>query len=87
MNVGELKESLKEFPDDLEILTSADDEGNGYRPLYYYPSVYYIEKNEDKHGFVESIRSSEDLKDPADEDFDEWEHSDINNYEPRLVIG
>lgn len=87
MNVGELKEALNEFPNDLEIITARDEEGNGYNRLYFYPSIVYIEKNSDKHGYVESVHSEDDLKDPSDEEFDEWIHTDPDDVEPRLVIG
>lgn len=85
MNVGELKSALANFPDDLEILTAADDEGNGYRPLYYTPSVYYINKGESKHGYVESIISEDELTD--DEYSDDWDLTFRGNVEPRLIIG
>lgn len=87
MNVGELKEALSEFPDDLEILTARDDEGNGYNKLYYLPTLVYISNNDDKHGFVEIVYSADEVKDPEDEDYDGWFHTDKNNVEPRLVIG
>lgn len=87
MNVGELKEALNEFPDDLEILTARDEEGNGYNHMHYFPSIVYISKNADKHGYVETVYSEIDIKDPDDEDFDGWDHIDKNNVEPRLVIG
>lgn len=34
MNVKELRDLLKEFPDDMEILVARDEEGNGYHRLY-----------------------------------------------------
>ena len=33
MNVKELRESLAELPDDMEVVLQKDPEGNGYSPL------------------------------------------------------
>ena len=33
MNVRELKETLEDLPDDMEIILQKDGEGNGYSPL------------------------------------------------------
>lgn len=33
MNVGELKEILKDLDDDMELIVQKDSEGNGYSPL------------------------------------------------------
>lgn len=33
MKVSELIESLKKLPQDLEVLTASDDEGNSFRPI------------------------------------------------------
>jgi len=34
MNVKELKESIKDLPDDMEVILQKDAEGNGYSPLW-----------------------------------------------------
>lgn len=87
MNVGELKEALNEFPDDLEIITARDEEGNGYNRLYYFPSIVYIRNNEDKHGYVDSVYSPDAVKNPDDEGFNDWDDVSVFDVEPRLVIG
>lgn len=33
MNVAELKEILKDLPDDMEVIVQKDSEGNGFSPL------------------------------------------------------
>jgi len=56
MNVKELKESIKNLPDDMEVILQKDSEGNGYSPLYrvdpeaiyvpettWYGDVYFLE--------------------------------------------
>lgn len=44
MTVGALIEVLKELPEDLEVITPKDDEGNGYRWLHEgYVSASYLE--------------------------------------------
>ena len=39
---------LKDFPEtaDYEVVTSKDDEGNGFSPVYYAPSIGYYEDME-----------------------------------------
>jgi hypothetical protein len=61
-----LQEFIKENPNalDLEVVTSKDDEGNGYNRVYYSPTLGQFEDNE----FI------------AYSQFDEWERddSDVN---------
>ena len=66
MNVGELKQYLDNFPDDLEVLTARDPEGNGFNRVYYAPAIYWIEANSDKYGYVEHVYSSDDLEELDD---------------------
>jgi len=33
VNVKELREALKDYPDDMEVIIQEDPEGNGYSPL------------------------------------------------------
>jgi len=43
MNVKELKESIKDLPDDMEVILQKDAEGNGYSPLWGAdPDAVYI---------------------------------------------
>lgn len=76
MNVAELRNELNNYPDDLEILVAKDPEGNGFNKLYSGAvGESYIEKNADKHGYVESTVHPDDA-----EDYDE------DDLETRLVI-
>ena len=34
MNVGELRDALKDLPAGMEVICQKDSEGNGYSPLY-----------------------------------------------------
>lgn len=77
MNVGELKSILEDIPDHLEILIAEDEEGNGFRKLYYGPGIYWIDSNADKHGYVETIYQEKDL---------ETEDLNIEELEQRVVI-
>ena len=43
LTVAELKKALEKFPDDMELITSIDEEGNGYNAVFGGPSVIYIE--------------------------------------------
>ncbi len=48
VTVGDLKEVLKEVPDDTLIIMAIDPEGNAFRPLEDHSLDYnYDEKNED----------------------------------------
>lgn len=46
ITVGDLKKYLEEFPDDLPIIYSHDDEGNEFQRVINQPSIYYIKKQE-----------------------------------------
>lgn len=75
MNVGELKEHLKEFDDSTPVLVASDPEGNGFRPLVDIEEAM-IEPNGDKHGYVEDVYAV------PDEDGDE----EYEGYEERVVL-
>ena len=49
---------------DIEVWYAVDDEGNAYHPIYYTPSVYYINK-------YNEIFQDEDLEGEDPEDIDE----------------
>ena len=41
--VGTLREALKGLPDDLPVILSRDEEGNGFNDLYYVEVSKYID--------------------------------------------
>lgn len=45
MLVKELKEKLKDVPDDYQVVMSSDAEGNSYSPLYEIDVVMYVPEN------------------------------------------
>ena len=46
MNVKQLKEAIKDLPDDMEVLLQKDSEGNGYSPLRgAAPDCIYVADN------------------------------------------
>ena len=48
MTVEELREKLSKFPDDMLVVASQDEEGNGFRKVYSVDSGYrYIEEDKD----------------------------------------
>lgn len=57
---------------DLECYYAVDDEGNAYRPVYFDPSVYYINKYGD-------VFEDDDLKYEDPEDIAELKHICIVN--------
>lgn len=57
---------------DLECWYAVDDEGNGYYPIYFEPSVYY----RNRHG---DMYQEEDLKDEDPEDIMELKQVCIVN--------
>lgn len=46
ITVGDLKEAIKDLPDDLPLIYSHDDEGNEHQYVIYSPSIMYVEKTE-----------------------------------------
>lgn len=84
MIVSELIEALKALPGDLEVLVSQDEEGNGFNKLYYGPAVYWIEKNADKHGYVDVVYIDAQV---VDEEGSGWDDEVLReNAEQRVVI-
>lgn len=57
---------------DLEVWYAVDDEGNAYHPIYFEPSVYYINQYGD-------VFQDEDLADEDPEDIAELQHICIVN--------
>jgi len=61
MNKQQLLEEINKLPDDVDILSTKDDEGNGYRWINGI-SLEYIDKSEDTGWETESVMSEEDVK-------------------------
>ena len=64
MKISDMIKNLYAFMDehgDVECWYAEDDEGNGFRPVYFEPSLRYV--NEDEETFQE-----EDLEDMDKED-------------------
>ena len=51
MKVKELKEKLKDIPDDFEVILSKDGEGNDYSPLAEIDLIHYAPEN-NWYGYV-----------------------------------
>jgi hypothetical protein len=62
MNKQQLIEEINKLPDDIEFLSSKDDEGNGYRWISGI-SVEYVHKSEVNDYEVEMVTTEEDLQD------------------------
>lgn len=69
MNVGQLKAELAEYPDDMQIILSQDEEGNGFSPLYdvaesmwagEYDQTYVPDEFIGTQGYTEEDRAPED---------------------------
>lgn len=67
MNKQQLIEEINKLPDDVDILSAKDDEGNGYRWINGI-SLEYIEKSEDTGWETESVLTEEDIRDDYSED-------------------
>jgi hypothetical protein len=61
MNKQQLIEEINKLPDDVDILSAKDDEGNGYRWINGI-SLEYIDKSEDTGWETESVMSEEDVR-------------------------
>lgn len=59
----------------LEVYTARDEEGNGYDPIYFHPSIYFANKH-DKHDII------------SEESFSEMESYDqeTDDYEKIVVV-
>lgn len=69
MNVGQLKERLSYYPEDMEIIRSQDEEGNGFNELYdvaesmimptdsWIEQVYVLDEFIGTSGFTEEDRA------------------------------
>lgn len=67
MNKQQLIEEINKLPDDVDILSSKDDEGNGYRWINGI-SLEYIDKSEDTGWETDSVMSEEDIRDDYTEE-------------------
>lgn len=58
MKISRMIKNLQEFMaehGDLECWYAADDEGNEYREVYYNPSLYYANKNNEVYQDIEDF--------------------------------
>jgi hypothetical protein len=67
MNKQQLIEEINKLPDNVDILSSKDDEGNGYRWINGI-SLEYIDKSEDNGWEVDSVLTEEDIRDDYTEE-------------------
>lgn len=61
MNKQQLIEEINKLPDDIEFLSSKDDEGNGYRWISGV-SLEYIHRSEENDYEVEFVLTDEDVR-------------------------
>ena len=64
MKISEMIENLEAVMaanGDIEVWYAVDDEGNAYHPIYYSPSVYYVNQ-------YDEVFQEEDLEDEDPED-------------------
>lgn len=71
MNVKQLKEELSKYPDNMQILISSDEEGNGFNRLYELAESMWLRSDWDgdqiyvmpemigTHGYTEEDRAPE----------------------------
>ena len=58
MEISEMIENLQEFKakyGDIECWYAEDDEGNGYRRIYFEPSLLYVDSNDTVYNDEEDI--------------------------------
>ena len=68
MNVGELKEQIKDLPDNMEVILQEDPEGNGYRNLYIADPNVVIQR----YGRQIEVYDDNWTHEDADMEEDEW---------------
>lgn len=75
MKISEMIKNLQEVIEehgDIEVWYAVDDEGNAYHPIYFKPSVYYV----NQYG---EVFHEEDLEDEDPNDIAELKHICIVN--------
>ena len=71
MNIKQLKESIANLPDEMEVVLQKDSEGNGYSPLAGIdPDVVYI-PDSDWSGDVYPMEWTSDDADMSDKEWEE----------------
>ena len=58
MKISEMIKNLQEFMTehgDLDCWYAADDEGNWYRKVFYDPTLYYVDEDEEVFGSIEDL--------------------------------
>jgi hypothetical protein len=70
MTVKELREALKQYPDDMEVIVQSDSEGNSYSPLYCVDGNAVYIAREPWYG---DVFSTDWTSDEADMDEEEWD--------------
>ena len=58
MKISEMIKNLQEFMavhGDLDCWYAKDDEGNGYQKVYYDPSLYYVDEDQEVYGNIEDL--------------------------------
>ena len=78
MNKQQLLEEINKLPDDIDILSSKDDEGNGYRWINGI-SLEYIDKSEDTGWETDSVMSEEDI-------MDDYTEEEVELYLKRVAV-
>ena len=66
MKISTMIKNLQEFMNkngDLECYYAVDDEGNGYQPVFYAPSKFYIDEDGDVIQFGDIIYNGVDISD------------------------
>lgn len=66
MNVKELKKALSKYPDDIQVVLSTDEEGNGFSEIYnvaesmwFGDEIYVMEEFIGTMGYTEEDRAPE----------------------------
>lgn len=62
MKISEMIKNLQELMaeyGDLDCWYAEDDEGNGYRKIYYDPSVYYVDSDGEVYSNLEDLEEYE----------------------------
>lgn len=75
MTISEMIKNLEDVMEehgDIEVWYAEDDEGNNYYPVYWSPSVYYVNK-------YDEVFHEEDLEDEDPDDIAELQHICIVN--------
>jgi hypothetical protein len=58
LTVGLLKQALQQFPDNLPLIYSRDDEGNEFQHVYFSPTTMFVKNSDFEEGRFRDVHNN-----------------------------